>query len=464
MTTATPPRRTPLTVAVIGGGFSGLLTAIHLLRADPEVIVRLVERGAHIGRGRAYGTENPDHLLNVRVANMSAFPDQPDHFAAWLRARNVGKDLAAGEDLEACRGPNAFVSRSLFGDYLQGLLREHLGDPGNAGRLLLESDEAVDVLHTADRHLVKLALGRGFEADAVVLATGALPPASPPGADDSLLSSPGYFADPWTIDRSAVPAGDILVIGCGLTMIDTALSLAGDGRRLTALSRHGLLPRSHAPTRPAAAPMGPMDTPRAALRTLRRHARAVGWREAIDSIRPQTTAIWQAWPLAERRRFQRHAQSFWDAHRHRMAPAVAEIVDGQMERGDLEIVGGRIEALRAQDGGVEVTYRRRCDGHLLFRRFAAVINCTGPRGRVGPDTPGVLGRLAAAGAVRAEPQGLGLDVGVQGQAFGAGGAPTPGLFAVGPLTQGAFWEAVAVPDLRNHTERVAAAVLATLGR
>ena len=48
--------------------------------------------------------------------------------------------------------------------------------------------------------------------------------------------------------------------------------------------------------------------------------------------------------------------------------------------------------------------------------------------------------------------------------IGRSGAPTPGLFAVGPLTRGAFWEAVAVPDLRIHTALVAAAVLEGLRR
>jgi uncharacterized NAD(P)/FAD-binding protein YdhS len=450
MTTATPLRRPTPTVAVIGGGFSGLLTAIHLLHADADVVVRLVERAAHFGRGRAYGTQNPDHLLNVRVANMSAFPDRPDHFAAWLRA--------AGDD----DGPNAFVSRSRYGDYLQNLLRDHLGDPDNAGRLLLESDEAVEVVRRGGRYGVKLALGRGFEADAVVLALGALPPAPPAGADAALLASPLYVGDPWALDPASAPGGDILVIGCGLTMIDTALSLAGEGRRLTALSRHGLLPRGHAPTEKVAPPQGPTPPPLAALRTLRAYGRQVGWRAAVDSLRPQTTAIWRAWPLHERRRFLRHAQSFWDAHRHRMAPHVAKTVADQMARGELEIVGGRIDALRAVDGGVEASFRRRVDGDQIVRRFAAVINCTGPRGPVGPETPGLLGRLAAAGAVRAEPLGLGIEVDGQGRVVGEGGTPTPALFAVGPLTQGAFWEATAVPDLRSHTERLAKAVAAEL--
>ena len=63
-------------VAVIGGGFSGVMTAIHLLwRCIPGERVYLVERGDRVGPGLAYGTYNPRHLVNVRAENMSAFPD-----------------------------------------------------------------------------------------------------------------------------------------------------------------------------------------------------------------------------------------------------------------------------------------------------------------------------------------------------------------------------------------------------
>lgn len=86
------------TIAVIDGSFSGFLTALQALHADADVIVGLLERAPQFGRSRASGTEDPDHLLNVRVANMRAFADQPDHFASWLRAR--------GDD----DGPNAAIS------------------------------------------------------------------------------------------------------------------------------------------------------------------------------------------------------------------------------------------------------------------------------------------------------------------------------------------------------------------
>src|SRR6478752_8856574 len=66
-------------VAIVGGGFSGTLMAVNLLRYG-DCRVTLIERGDGFARGVAYSTREPRHLLNVRAGNMSALPDQPDHF------------------------------------------------------------------------------------------------------------------------------------------------------------------------------------------------------------------------------------------------------------------------------------------------------------------------------------------------------------------------------------------------
>ena len=121
------------TVVIVGAGFSGLLTALHLAADPAGPKVRLIERAGTFGRGAAYSTANPDHLLNVRVANMSAYPDEPDHFIKWLGTHS-GWSSHGG-----------FVTRGIYGDYLQDLLRDAIETFG-ADRLLLEQDEAVDVI------------------------------------------------------------------------------------------------------------------------------------------------------------------------------------------------------------------------------------------------------------------------------------------------------------------------------
>jgi uncharacterized NAD(P)/FAD-binding protein YdhS len=431
----------PGTVVVVGGGFSGLLTALHLLANDPGVTVRIVEKADRFGTGRAYAAGDPDHLLNVRASNMSAFPDRPDHFLRWLR------DNAAGED--------GFVSRRRYGEYLQGLLRDAVGSAGQRGRLLLEQDEALGLSASGE---VRLALGRSLRADAVVLATGLAAPAPPDGPG---LEPPQYVRDPWRLDPEAVPAGAILLLGTGLTMVDVALSLDRPDRRFVALSRRGLLPLDHGPAPLAPLPSGPLGTPAEALGTLRDHSEKVGWRAAVDSLRPLTPAIWAAWDDAARRRFLRHGRAWWDIHRHRMAPRVAAKLAGIVEAGRLTVFAGRILDLRADGTGlVEAALRRRGRHAVERRAFAAVINCTGLSGDLFHHP--LFRDLEAKGLARADDLGLGIDVDPSFRAIGRDGRVTPRLYAVGPLTRGARWETVAVPDLRNQTHEVAAQVLEDL--
>ena len=87
-------RASARSIAVIGGGASGALIAAHVLKcADDDVHLTLIEPRPQIGRGLAYATENESHRLNVRASNMSAFPDDPDHFWRWLRASgHAGQD------------------------------------------------------------------------------------------------------------------------------------------------------------------------------------------------------------------------------------------------------------------------------------------------------------------------------------------------------------------------------------
>lgn len=68
----------PSRIAIVGGGPGGALMAAHLLRGRPRnLAVTIIETRAELGRGLAYATDNPSHLLNVRAANMSAFADDP---------------------------------------------------------------------------------------------------------------------------------------------------------------------------------------------------------------------------------------------------------------------------------------------------------------------------------------------------------------------------------------------------
>src|SRR5690606_13765312 len=77
------------TIAIVGAGCSGTLTALHLLvrEAPAGTRIALFERRGLFGPGRAYATAHPAHRLNVPAGAMSAFADRPSHFLDWARAR-----------------------------------------------------------------------------------------------------------------------------------------------------------------------------------------------------------------------------------------------------------------------------------------------------------------------------------------------------------------------------------------
>ena len=428
-------------VAIVGAGFSGTLLAINLLRHDGPAAT-LIERGDAAGLGVAYGTRQSDHLLNVRAANMSAFPDRPDHFVRWLGQR------------DATAGAADFVPRALYGTYLRETLAA--AQAAAPGRLTVVDGEAIGV----DGATVRLRDGGQVAADAVVLAVGNLAPQVPPGLE-RIADLPAYIGNPWAAGATAGLADDdtVLLIGTGLTMVDVVLTLEaqGFGGRIVALSRRGLLPHRHAPATPPAQPL--RERPRPPLsdlvRSVRERGRAIGWRGAIDELRPFTQGIWAAADPVERRRFLRHVRPWWDIHRHRLAPAVADRIDAMVACGRLTLLAGKCCDAQAAEGGIAVEWRPR--GHVARQRMVAarVLSCIGPQGDIARTDDPLLAALVASGRIRPDGEHLGIDVEGTGRVLHADGDSDDRLFAIGPMTRGAFWEIVAVPDLRRQVWDVA---------
>lgn len=441
------------TVAVIGAGFSGVLTALRLLLAADGPRVLLIERGARFGRGAAYSTTSPHHLLNVRATNMSAFVEEPAHFIDWLTAAGVVE-------------PNkTFVTRDHYGRYLQSLLRKAAADGRTVGRLALDHDDVRTIARDGERWRLQLAVGRTVHADAVVLALGNLPPPAPVDIDDGLMTSGRYVADPWTWDPAKTPiGGEVLLLGSGLTAVDVALSIR-DRRPDTCilvLSRRGLLPRRHAETAAVASPTrAPKGSPLDLLREVRRRS-VRDWRGTIDGLRPYVQVLWRGWSLKERKAFLRHLRPWWDVHRHRLAPEVAAKVEEFQRAGLFTVAAGRLVHLHTAPESVEAAWVARGGSSIQQKRFSLVVNCAGPRGDVAQCGDALIAGLLAGGEIRPDACRLGIDVDNRSRAIGADGEPRETLFAVGPIARGQFYEVISVPDIRLQAANCADAVLGTL--
>src|SRR5689334_2939145 len=156
----------PEAITIIGGGFSGTMTGINLSRlAQRPLHLTLINQHRPMGRGVAYGSRRPEHLLNVAARNMSAFPDMPDHFLQWLRTRSEYDTVPEAELRER------FIPRMVYGDYLRGLMQQHLQAPAASPleqQTQLIEGEAVDVEPERHHVLVHLADGRKVWSEKVV--------------------------------------------------------------------------------------------------------------------------------------------------------------------------------------------------------------------------------------------------------------------------------------------------------
>jgi uncharacterized NAD(P)/FAD-binding protein YdhS len=108
----------PYQAAIVGGGFSGSMVAVHLARSSPKSRVLLFDRHGAFGRGVAYGTADGRHLLNVPAGKISAFAEKPDHFLEWLKHHRAELSGFAVGEITA----GAFVPRQVYGQYVREIL------------------------------------------------------------------------------------------------------------------------------------------------------------------------------------------------------------------------------------------------------------------------------------------------------------------------------------------------------
>lgn len=447
------------TVAIVGGGFSGTMVAAHLLRRGLRGRVLLIERHGPFTGGVAYGTRCPAHTLNVPAGRMSAFPDDDDHFLAWMRRRDPAATGAS------------FVPRLLFGQYLRQVLAEAEADAPTWSELERIPGEAVALEHLAGGGVrVRLRDGVRLACDVVVLAVGNFPPATPPLADASGLATSRYAPDPWAHDALDVDAGaPVLLIGTGLTMLDVALALTTQEHRgpIHAVSRRGLLPQPHrasltAPP-PYPRPAGLDEWPRTAsglLRAFRDETRLGAtdghdWREVLAAIRPDTAALWTSLDARARARLLRHFRPYWETHRHRAAPGPWARVQAMTDAGQLQVQAARLVGLRPSDGGLVATLRARGQSDVHQLAVARVINCTGPDTDLARVREPLIVAMRDAGMLRPDPFGLGVDTDGEGALLDAGGRASDRIFVVGPLRKGRLWENTAVPELRVEAAALA---------
>jgi uncharacterized NAD(P)/FAD-binding protein YdhS len=448
-------------IAIIGGGFSGTMTAVNLARlAKRPLHVTIINGQRPLGRGNAYGTRRMEHLLNVAARNMSAFPDQPDHFLQWLRTRSEFDAMPERELRER------FIPRMIYGDYLRSIMQHHLQAADGMTPVTAEfiDAEAVDIEPDGTIHLTN---GNKIAADRIVLACGNEVPAELPGAD-TLQKHPAWIGNPWLPWEQRLPTdgGSIILLGTGLTTVDAILTVRTLGWQGTihAVSRHAWLPHAHfrGIEYPDFPPAG-VDLAELGLKNLieliEEHCarlRELGANPAIivDKMRPHTQRIWQKLSSAERGAFARSWAARWNILRHRIAPEIHAQVTSSELTGQLQLHAASIERVAASESQVAV---HLSTGETLTGDL--VLNATGPQSRFSATRSTLLQNLLRRALITADEMDMGVRVDPDHTAILQDSTRSPLILALGPLLRGTLWETIAIPELRSQARRVAETLL-----
>ncbi len=445
-------------VAIVGAGASGVMLASALVR--PPISLNVVLVDPNPGRGLAHGGRDPYRLLNTRAGDMSLDPQSPSGFLDWL---NVYRERSGGWSAEA------FAPRSHFGDYLEHRLRTLEERTPGLGSTRIARARALAAERTAEGWSIRLDDGQRLTAGLLVLATGWAKP-RPLIFHGREQIEAQVQDDPW--DEAALhrlpPGGEVLLIGSGLTALDVAEAVwrRDPTTKVTAVSRHGLLPRAHvAPggERPTFSPPYP-KTARELYAKLRSAAEFVDGDSALrpggtSRLREAAAALWAALPVDERATFLRLFRRYWEVERHRAPPSQAQAIKDALAEGRLQVVRGRLAEGKALPSGLCARAALITSQGPEARTVSRIINCTGLETDPFRSRNPLLLDLLAQGLAAADPLGLGLHTGGEGEVLDAQGRPTPGLYALGPPTQGQVFEVTAVPEIRARAASLASLVL-----
>jgi uncharacterized NAD(P)/FAD-binding protein YdhS len=163
-------------------------------------------------------------------------------------------------------------------------------------------------------------------------------------------------------------------------------------------------------------------------------------------------------PAEEQLRFRRHVERFWNVHRHRMAPAVAEQVDQLRDSGIFRSLAGRVVAVEPSPLSLRLQVKLPSSERPYRWETDWLVNCTGPGTFAFSEGQVFAQALRRRGLARPGHLDAGIDTDSGGRVLTAAGRPTEWMWALGSLRQGQLLESTAVPEIRSQAHGTALAV------
>lgn len=452
-------------IGIIGVGFTGTMTTVQLIdKSNEPCEVILINERETLNKGIAYNPYSDKHLLNVITCKMSAYPDKPNHFLEWVMQKedfkNKDKTLIA----------NSFLPRLLYGDYLYEILEEAKKIAESKQIKLTVVDSFVVDLDVTD-NAVFLWLDNNLKLtfDFCVIATGNHIPRNQKINNMDFYNSPNYFQNPWKIEsvKNTNDKLPVLIIGNGLTMVDTVLGLLEQGFKgeIYSISPNGFnnLPHRHNGLQYSKLVEELKDnlTLFELVKLVNKHIKlvreyGVSAEPIIDSLRPHTQKIWKSLSEKEKELFMSRLRHLWGVARHRIPLHSHDKIQQLIIDSKIHINSGKIIDITESKEFVTVEFFDKKENKAKKINVSRVINCTGPETDLMNIDKSFLKNCLLKGITKQDKLKLGITTDTETfQVINADGKPHANLFTVGSNLKGELWESTAVHELREQAEKLA---------
>jgi len=448
-------------ITIIGAGLSGTLLSMNILKQASEkpVFIKWIERNNWNDMGPAYSTSE-DYLLNVPIELMGAFSNDTEHFFKWTQEK----------DIKTQRGD--YLPRKLYKEYIQEMWQEAWVSKVDTIHLERMRDEVVDV--KIQDHQIKVIPKNSpaFFTDKVVFAFGNSLPRNPQLRNKEILRDEHYVQDPWQpklLDRMSTD-DTIFFIGTGQTMVDLATGLYRRNHqgKMFAISRRGVLPMSQKNVEPYPSFYDEIKDYAEILpifQTVRKHIKlavkkGMDPRAVIDSLRSHTIDIWMKFPPQEKKKFLSHVFRYWEIIRSRIPPSGEKIINELIEKGQLEVLTGRMVDIQRSGNTFQVEYIDRNSKREKVQQANFVVNCIGPNTDFEKIEYGLIKNLIDSKTICCDPAHLGINALPDGNILTADNKPSDKMFTLGPTLKGIVWESLATPEIRGQAEYLSRVLIA----
>jgi uncharacterized NAD(P)/FAD-binding protein YdhS len=452
-------------IAIIGAGFSGTMILANLVKKTSEPCsIAFLDRSESFNRGIAYNPSSSAFLLNVATKRMSAFPEDPDHFLNWVCTHNDFY-LYSREALA-----NSFLPREIYRQYLTSIWNETLEialAKGITIQCFYSYVEGVNI----DNGQFYLVTEQQEEiiAKHVVLATGNQTPSNKVLKNKLVNNHSRYFQNPWEIKAITEfePDLNVLIIGNGLTMVDTTVGLVENHfqNKIYAVSPNGFNVIPHLHNNIAYTFDLDLNDPNFSLIYLLRKVNnevkklnklGITSEPVVDALRSKTQEIWKKLTVSERQSFMRHLRHIWGVSRHRIAPHIYRKIQNLRINKKLHIIAGAIHKISDEGTHLEVILFNKKSNKYKTIKVSRIINCTGPQTNLLESENLLLNKLYLKGLLSQDELKLGTRIDLNThEIISEQNEKINNFYTLGVNLKGELWESIAVPELKVQAQTVA---------